>query len=111
MALGHSDVDAMLDGISSRAWSEWQAYWNEYGFGEKRMDARFANLMAWIANLLSGKDSPTITAGDILPDENDEPDADWWDEYYEASADSGEVADEDQMILEATLREATGESD
>lgn len=93
----------MLDGISSRAWSEWQAYWNEYGFGEKRMDVRFANLMAWIANILSNKDSPPISAGDILPDEDGDGDS---DEYDESDMEPSEVVDEDQAIFEAMLRDA-----
>jgi hypothetical protein len=104
--LGQTDVDAMLEGISSRAWSEWQVYWHLYGFGERRMDVRFAQLMALIANLVRGKDSPAVSIDDILPDEDGDGDG---DEYDESSLESSGIVDEDQLIFEATLREALGD--
>lgn len=94
----------MLDGISSREWSEWQAYWNEYGFGERRMDGRFAQLMVLLANIFKGKDSPPVTADDILPNEDEDDEGDEYGESDELS----EIVDEDQLIFEATVREAMG---
>lgn len=97
----------MLDGISSRAWSEWQVFWNLYGFGERRMDVRFAQLMALIANLVRNKDSPAVSIDDMLPDEDgDGENDDGWDEYDESDMEQGGIVDEDQMIFEAMLREA-----
>lgn len=99
----------MLDGISSRAWSEWQTFWHLYGFGEKRMDVRFAQLMALIANLVRGKDAPAVSIDDILPDDDDDSD-EAWGEYDESGMEQDEVADEDQLIFEAMLREAVGDA-
>lgn len=103
--MGRPDVDAMLDSISSREWSEWMVFWRRYGFGERRMDGRFAGLMAQIANILRGEGDALVTTEDILPDE-DEPDdeGDMLDEY-----DTSDVLDEDQIIFEALAREALGD--
>lgn len=93
----------MLAGMSSREWSEWQVFWRLYGFGEQRMDVRFAQLMAMIANLVRGKDSPPVSVEDILPDDGDDGDDDG-DEYDEQR----EILDEDQLIFEELLREGMG---
>jgi hypothetical protein len=94
----------MLAGISSQAWSEWQVFWHLYGFGEKRMDVRFAQLMALIANLVRSSDSPGAGVDDFLPDEEYDGSDD--DEEIDVEL-SGEVIDEDQLIFEAMYREAT----
>lgn len=110
MALGYAGVDAMLDGMSSREWSEWQVFWRLYGFGERRMDVRFAQLMALIANLVRDKDSSPVSPEDILPDEDGEDDGDYSD-YGESAGElqtDASIVDEDQMIFEAMLREALG---
>lgn len=99
----------MLDGISSRAWSEWQAFWHLYGFGEKRMDVRFAQLAAQIINLVRSKDSPPVSIDDLLPDENGEDeDGEYGEGWAGESTEAGEIVDEDQLIFEASLREAIG---
>lgn len=91
----------MLDGITSQAWSEWQVFWHLYGFGEKRMDVRFAQLMTLIANLVRGKDSQAIAVEDFLFDDDGGDDDEFDIEV------SGDYADEDQLIFEAIYREAT----
>lgn len=96
----------MLDSISSQAWSEWQVFWHLYGFGEKRMDVRFAQLMALIANLVRGKDSPAVSVDDLLLDEDGDEDDDTFD-AGEIGTELSEIVDEDQAIFEAMYREAT----
>lgn len=97
----------MLDGFSSRAWSEWQVFWHLYGFGEKRMDVRFAQLTALIVNLVRGKDISPVTVDDILPDDG-EDDEDEDDVDVESEL-AGGIVDEDQAIFEAMYREGTAE--
>ena len=99
MALGCPDVDAMLDGMSSRQWSEWQVFWRTYGWGERRMDVRFAQLMTLIANLVRSNDAPPVGVEAFLPDDDD-------DEEIDAADVGGEIVDEDQLIFEAMLSEA-----
>lgn len=95
----------MLSGISSRMWSEWHAFWQEYGWGERRMDVRFAQLMAQIANLVRKEGAPTVSAGDFLPDEG----GDEWEGDDDGEPDV--IVDEDQIIFEALVREAMGDTD
>lgn len=99
LALGHADVDAMLDSFDSRTWSEWQVFWHLYGFGEKRMDVRFAQLMTLLANLVRGKDSRPLTVDDMLADDDSE------DDEIEVEL-SGDIVDEDQLVFEAMYGEA-----
>lgn len=101
LALGHADVDAMLDSFDSRTWSEWQVFWHLYGFGEKRMDVRFAQLMTLLANLVRGKDSQPVTVDDMLADDDSED-----DDEIEVEL-SGDIVDEDQLIFDTIYREAT----
>lgn len=98
----------MLAGISSRMWSEWRAYWSQYGFGERRMDGRFAQMIAQIANLGRGQGDTPVTARDILPDE----DGDEWEDGGDGDDDlePEAVVDEDQLIFEALAREAMGDA-
>lgn len=118
MALGYPDVDALLDGMSSRQWSEWQVFWRTYGWGERRMDVRFAKLMALIANLVGGRDGEPVGIEHFLPDEDTDEDTvdDEYGEYGEYgdygggfAAPSGGIVDEDQLIFEAMVREGMGE--
>ena len=117
MALGYPDVDALLDGMSSRQWSEWQVFWRTYGWGERRMDVRFARLMALIVNLVGGGDGEPVGIEHFLPDENTDEDTDedtvndeYGDEYGGGfAAPSGGIVDEDQLIFEAMVREGMGE--
>ena len=102
MASGHVDVDAMLDALTSQAWSEWQVFWHLYGFGEKRMDQRFAQLMALIANLVRSKDTQAIAVEDFLFDDDGTGD----DEFDDTEL-HGDIVDEDQLIFAAMYREAT----
>lgn len=93
----------MLGRLSSRAWSEWQAFWHLYGWGEQRMDARFARLMSLIANLVrSGEDGP-ITPDEFMPD----MDLDDEEDELEAELTEATALDEDQAIFEAMYREMT----
>ena len=101
MALGCPDVDAMLDGMSSRQWSEWQVFWRTYGWGERRMDVRFARLMTLIANLVRSNDAPPVAVEAFLPDDGDDD-----EEEIDAADVGGEIVDEDQLIFEAMLSEA-----
>ena len=110
LALGYPDVDAMLDAISSRQWTEWQVFWHTYGFGERRMDGRFAELTALISNLVRDKDTPPITAADLLPDESgdeDEGGEDGENNAIDEAAVAAEI-EEDKRIFEALLAEAMG---
>lgn len=104
MAVGEADVDAMLEGLSSREWSEWQVFWHLYGWGERRMDVRFAQLMSLIANLVRSGDTSPITPDEFLPDEDDSD-----DDEIEAVLTEATVLDEDQAIFEAIYREVTEE--
>ena len=101
MALGCPDVDALLDGMSSRQWSEWQVFWRTYGWGERRMDVRFARLMALIVNLVGGGDGEPVGIEHFLPDDGDDD-----EEEIDAADVGGEIVDEDQLIFEAMLSEA-----
>jgi hypothetical protein len=95
----------MLDGLSSREWSEWQVFWHLHGWGEKRMDVRFAQLMSLIANLVRSGDDGPIPPDQFLPEEYD-PD----DDEIEAVLTEATALDEDQAIFEAMYREMTKES-
>ena len=95
----------MLADISSREWSEWRAFWQLYGFGERRMDVRFARLMALIVNLVPGDGRQPASPADFLPDEDED---EYDGEYGEADGDEQAVLDEDQLIFEAIVAEAMG---
>lgn len=47
---------------------EWQAYHELEPWGETRMDWRFGQLCAVVANIMRGKDDPVSKAGDWVPD-------------------------------------------
>ena len=96
----------MLDAMSSRQWSEWQVFWRTYGWGERRMDVRFAQLMTLIANLVRAKDASPVGVDAFLPDDGADDGDDDEDEEIGAADAGGEIVDEDQLIFEAMLSEA-----
>lgn len=56
----------MLGRMSSEQFTEWQAFWLVEPWGEYREDWRMANLLAFIANSLRGKEQAPMNPQQFL---------------------------------------------
>lgn len=66
LALGHADVDAMLEGMSASQMTEWIAYYSLEPFGQDRGDIPAAVIAAQVANTIPRKGRP-VSPNDYLP--------------------------------------------
>jgi hypothetical protein len=92
-------VDAMLAQMSSRQFSEWQAYWQVEPWGDYREDWRTANLLAFLSNWFRKESDLAITPAQFMP---------MLDPTGETELEMT-VQDQAQTAFEANYRQAMGE--
>lgn len=64
--MGWADVDGMLKSISSAQLAEWEAFYKLEPFGPEADNWNFANVIAQIANMFSGKKGRRKKAQDFI---------------------------------------------
>lgn len=80
---------------------EWQAYHELEPWGETRMDWRFGQLCAQVANILKGADDAPARAADFVPD---------FDGEKEAAGPRGVDAEESREALRSLAERPGGEA-
>lgn len=65
--MGYANVDAMLEGMSSRQMAEWRAFGALEPIGDERADFRMAYALSVIVSMFAGPDATPISPADLMP--------------------------------------------